>query len=147
MHNDKRRETARAVLSSRRSLLCGAVGIGTAGVLAACGTTQDDNPTEQQEPDPNEPLARTSDVPTGGGIVVGTVVLVQPTEGDIAAYDARCTHQGTIVQAPDDDGVIVCPNHLSEYDISGQVTQGPAEEDLAPFAIRIDGEDIYPADD
>jgi cytochrome b6-f complex iron-sulfur subunit len=91
-------------------------------------------------------LARLSDVPVGGGIVVATptgmAVLVQPAAGTVKAFNASCTHQGTIVGAPR-GGVITCPNHGSQFNAAdGSVERGPAAAALAPIDVRVQGTDV-----
>lgn len=91
-------------------------------------------------------LARLSDVPVGGGIVVATptgmAVLVQPAAGTVKAFNASCTHQGTIVGAPK-GGVITCPNHGSQFNAAdGSVRRGPAAAPLAPVDVRVQGTDV-----
>ncbi|GAB3238880.1 hypothetical protein GCM10027447_38550 [Glycomyces halotolerans] len=143
---DKGRAIAQRVLASRRGLMCGAAALGAAGALAACGTAE---PAAESNGDSGsdstgeggDALARTSEVPVGGGIVAGETVIVQPSEDEFAAYSAVCPHQGTIVQAPD-DGVIVCPNHGSQFDLEGALLQGPAETGLTEVEITVDGDRI-----
>lgn len=133
---DTGRATAQQVLTSRRGLMCGVAGLGAAGALAACGTAE-------PEPGGGEDgvLARTSDVPVGGGVVSGETVIVQPTADEFAAFSAVCPHRGTIVDAPNDEGVIICPNHRSEFGIEGELLKGPAETGLTEVDIIVeDGE-------
>ena len=69
-----------------------------------------------------------ANVPVGGGVVDGVVVVVQPTAGDFKAFSAVCTHQQCLVGAVT-DGFIVCPCHDSHFAIA----------DGAPTR-RVDGE-------
>ncbi|GGT04120.1 MULTISPECIES: Rieske (2Fe-2S) protein [Streptomyces] len=89
-------------------------------------------------------LARTSDIPVGGGKVFKDrkVVVTQPTAGQFKAFSATCTHQGCSV-ASVADGNIVCPCHQSLFKVSdGSVTSGPATRPLAPAKISVDGDSI-----
>ncbi|MFJ7261041.1 Rieske (2Fe-2S) protein [Streptomyces globosus] len=89
-------------------------------------------------------LARTSDIPVGGGKVFKDrkVVVTQPTAGQFKAFSATCTHQGCSV-ASVSDGNIVCPCHQSLFKVSdGSVAGGPATRPLAPARITVDGDSI-----
>ena len=89
-------------------------------------------------------LARTSDIPVGGGKVFQDrqVVIVQPTEGQFKAYDALCTHQGCPVDRVA-DGAIICPCHNSRFSVAdGSPQQGPATEPLPEKQITVNGDEI-----
>ncbi|MEV8629847.1 Rieske (2Fe-2S) protein [Streptomyces sp. NPDC051079] len=90
------------------------------------------------------PLARTDDIPVGGGKVLADrgVVVTQPKKGEFKAFSARCTHAGCTVGSVA-DGVIVCPCHQSRFDFSdGSVKQGPASSPLEPTPIEVTGDAI-----
>ncbi|WP_211116377.1 Rieske (2Fe-2S) protein [Glycomyces buryatensis] len=143
-------------LASRRGLMCGLAGLGAAGALAACGTVEpsssgSDPTTGTDEGDTGDDsgsgddtaLASTADVPEGGGIVVDETVLVQPSADEFLAFSALCPHQGTVVDAPNADGVIICPNHFSEFSLEGELEQGPAEAGLTEVDITVEGDQIF----
>ncbi|MFF4874735.1 Rieske (2Fe-2S) protein [Micromonospora sp. NPDC000668] len=128
---------------SRRTLLTGAGAVGAAGLLSACGAG--DPPTGQTAAEPGTVLTRTSDVPVGGGTIVGGVLVVQPEAGTFTAYDATCPHQGVRVGAPR-DGVITCPAHNSTFSATdGARLGGPATRGLTEIPVRVDGTDILRA--
>jgi Rieske Fe-S protein len=110
----------------------------------------DDPPGDETDADENdnaggEVLAKVSDLPVGGGKVVGEVLLVNLGRNQIKAYDAHCTHQGFIVNPPK-NGRIVCPNHGSAFQASdGGVVQGPAMRGLTPVKIKVNGDNIVRA--
>ena len=110
----------------------------------------DDPPGDETDGDENdnadgEVLAKVSDLPVGGGKVVGEVLLVNLGRNQIKAYDAHCTHQGFIVKPPK-NGRIVCPNHGSAFQASdGGVVQGPAMRGLTPVKIKVNGDNIVRA--
>ncbi|MFD9906225.1 Rieske (2Fe-2S) protein [Streptomyces sp. NPDC059063] len=89
-------------------------------------------------------LARTSEIPVGGGKVFEDekVVVTQPEEGDFKAFSAVCTHQGCTVRDVS-DGTINCPCHGSKYRVAdASVAGGPAPRPLAPRGIDVTGDAI-----
>lgn len=88
-------------------------------------------------------LTRTSEVPVGGGVVVGDVVVTQASAGDFAAFSTTCPHRGCAV-APK-DGRLDCPCHGSEFDLDGSLVNGPATKPLTSVAVEIRGTDIVRA--
>ncbi|HET8682228.1 MAG TPA: Rieske (2Fe-2S) protein [Micromonosporaceae bacterium] len=86
-------------------------------------------------------LGNASDVPVGGGVVVGgqQVVVTQPTAGTFKAFSAVCTHQGCIVA----NGTINCACHGSKFNIAdGSVANGPASSPLQPRPVTVAGGQI-----
>lgn len=84
-------------------------------------------------------VARTSDIPVGGGTVFADkqVVITQPTAGTFKAFDTTCTHAGCTVNQVA-NGTIDCPCHGSKYDIKdAAVVDGPAPSPLAPKNITV----------
>ncbi|MBX7553138.1 Rieske (2Fe-2S) protein [Streptomyces sp. NPDC004232] len=107
----------------------------TGGASASSGSSQNGGGTA---------LARTSDIPEGGGKIFKDqgVVVTQPTAGTFKAFSAKCTHQGCAVGSVS-GGVIVCPCHNSHFSVAdGSVKQGPATQPLAAEKISVSGENI-----
>jgi Rieske Fe-S protein len=155
--------------ASRRALLAGGGAACVALLLGACtsgGETPPPTPPEETgEPDADPPadgpeptgdaddadegdnsggevLAKVSDLPSAGGKVVGEVLLVNLGANKIKAYDAHCTHQGFLVNPPE-NGAIVCPNHGSMFDpATGEVGRGPATRGLRAIKIKVEGDNI-----
>ncbi|MEV4335217.1 Rieske (2Fe-2S) protein [Streptomyces sp. NPDC049597] len=91
-----------------------------------------------------EELARTADVPVGGGTVFKEqeVVVTQPTSGQFKAFSAICTHQRCLVGSVS-DGLINCPCHGSKFRIEdASVAAGPATRPLPPKRITVSGDSI-----
>ncbi|WP_230466009.1 Rieske (2Fe-2S) protein [[Actinomadura] parvosata] len=89
-------------------------------------------------------LAKTADIPVGGGTVFKDqkVVVTQPTAGEFKAFSAICTHKGCPVGSVEGDA-IVCPCHNSKFAITdGSVTAGPAEKPLAAQQIKVENDQI-----
>jgi Rieske Fe-S protein len=88
-------------------------------------------------------LARTDDVPLGGGTVLPDqeIVLTQPTAGTFQAYSAICTHQGCVV-ANVAGGTINCGCHGSKFGLDGSVKKGPATQPLSARPVKVSGDQI-----
>jgi Rieske Fe-S protein len=150
-----------AVLT-RRAVVAGVCGTGCAAALSACASY---GPGAATVPAPAVPpgstgstgstgpgasggstsgLARTADIPVGGGAVFAEqdVVVTQPVAGEFRAFSATCTHQGCMVDQVT-GGTINCPCHGSRFAVAdGSVVQGPARSPLPERAVRVDGESI-----
>src|SRR5690242_16750681 len=80
--------------ASRRTLLAGVGMVGVAGSLAACGTASstDSGGTTGGGSSPTAGsnggggLAKTTDIPEGGGKIIGDVVITQPAAGQFKAF-------------------------------------------------------------
>jgi Rieske Fe-S protein len=89
-------------------------------------------------------LARTTDIPEGGGKIFKEkkVVVTQPKKGEFKAFSAICTHMGCTV-AKVADGTIDCPCHGSKFHIAdGSVAHGPATRPLPAKSIKVKGDSI-----
>lgn len=138
--------------TTRRAVLAGAAGLATVSVLAACGG--DDGTSESAGSGSGNnaggnnaggsSLPKTTDVPVGGGVVVGSadVVITQPSAGQFKAFSATCTHQGCTV-ADVSGGTINCGCHFSKFSASdGSVKNGPATQPLPEKKITVSGTTI-----
>ncbi|WP_329276464.1 Rieske (2Fe-2S) protein [Streptomyces sp. NBC_00691] len=126
---------------ARRTVVAAASGTGLVAVLAACGGGGTD---DQGAPAEGETLASTADIPVGGGKILADkgVVITQPKAGEFKAFSSKCTHAGCVVSSVK-DGVIVCPCHQSQFDVSdGSVKSGPAGSPLPPTPIQVVGDAI-----
>jgi Rieske Fe-S protein len=129
-------------LSRRSLLIAGGAGLGVV-TLAACGGEGDvPELTGVAAGDVVVPL---SEVPVGGAYEVSLdgrrVLVTQPVAGTVAAFDARCTHQGCNVRATEDG--LVCPCHGSAFDpADGAAVHGPATGPLTPVGVAVRGADV-----
>ncbi|MFI7023428.1 Rieske (2Fe-2S) protein [Micromonospora sp. NPDC049900] len=145
---------------TRRSLLTGVGAVGAAVVLAGCGGGDDSGdgaaptsggPEVTNTGDPGggdragaQSLARTADIPVGGGAVFAAqgVVITQPAAGEFKGFDPICTHQGCPVSNVD-GGTINCTCHGSKFSIEdGSVKAGPATTGLPAKEVKVDGDQI-----
>ncbi|MFC7161406.1 Rieske (2Fe-2S) protein [Aquipuribacter hungaricus] len=150
---------------SRRGVLRTLAGVGVttiaAGVLSACGGS--DAPTGAEGPAATAGAGGTAtggadgtaagasvplaDVPVGEAVAVDVdgarYVVAQPSEGEVVAFSASCTHAGTTVEAA--GGLeLRCPNHGSRFDAAdgAAVLNGPAEEPLPSVGARVEGDQV-----
>ncbi|MFK4069105.1 Rieske (2Fe-2S) protein [Streptomyces sp. NPDC029674] len=96
------------------------------------------------KPAPGPELARTSEVPVGGGKIVKDrkVVVTQPESGTFKAFSAVCTHSGCLVSEVA-DGTINCACHGSKYRVAdASVADGPAPRPLPEEKITVTGNSI-----
>lgn len=143
---------------TRRAMLAGAGVIGASVVLAGCGTDTTDGPGVGAPPATSDTpggapasggadggataLAKASEVPVGGGVIVDKIVVTQPREGEFKAFSAVCTHQGCTV-ANVNNGTINCGCHNSKFSIEdGSVKGGPANKPLETKQVKQDGDNI-----
>lgn len=147
-------------LTRRAALALGGAGaVGSALVLTGCapgdasGGTGDGSGTPDAEaPESDgtadaagEEIAALADIPVGGSIAATIggepVLLAQPSEGEVVAFSAICTHQACVVAAA--GSKFECPCHGSIFDAAtGDVDQGPALEPLAQVPVTIDGDRV-----
>ena len=129
----------------RQQVLRGAGLVLTAGALAACGNS-DKASADGQAPAAPPPatgaaIAKKSDVPVGSGVIVGDVVVTQPTAGVFKGFSSTCPHRGCAVNKVV-NGTIDCPCHGSTFSLDGAVLTGPATQPLEAKAVTIQGDSI-----
>jgi Rieske Fe-S protein len=135
------------VATTRRTVLAGVSAVGVVGSLAACGTASNSGGGTTGGGGGTSPtaggggIAKATDIPVGGGKIIGSVVVTQPAAGTFKAFSSTCTHQGCQVNAIS-NGVIKCPCHGSQYSITdGSVKAGPAPAPLPSKTVTVkDGE-------
>lgn len=147
---------------SRRTVMRGLLAIGgvtlVPGLLTACAAGDDAGSGSGGDASSDAGSAGGSaggggstipaaDVAVGTAVVVkvgdGSYVVAQPSEGEFVAFDARCTHQGTTVEAA--DGLtLTCPNHGSRFDAAAgaEVLNGPATQALATVEVTLEGDQL-----
>jgi len=131
-----------SAMPGRREAL-GAAGVAACGVaLAGCGGG--DASARQAPGIKGQVIAKTADVPVGGGTVVKKwkIVVTQPAAGVYKAFSTACPHKGCAVSVPQDN-VMTCPCHGSEFTAdTGQATKGPATGALIAYQVRVEGDGI-----
>lgn len=141
---------------TRRSVLAVAGAVGASLTLSSCGGDAADRAgSGGARPDSDAavghagrqggPVARTSDIPVGGGriFIPQNVVITQPRPGVFKGFDPICTHQGCPVSQVE-DGAIICTCHDARFSIEdGSVKRGPTRLPLAARDITVEGGDIF----
>jgi Rieske Fe-S protein len=145
-------------LSRRRLITSGAGAALGAAALTACGgddgetgggagaagngTSKTSDPGNGgQDPPSGAELVALADVPVGEAVSAEDkdgepIIVSRPTEAEVVAFSAICTHMGCTV-APDGD-ILRCPCHGSTYDLAtGDNTGGPAPEPLAALSVSV----------
>jgi Rieske Fe-S protein len=140
---------------SRQKVLLGAGLSLVTAVVAACSTygkkpeaASESSATTTAAPSASgtaapaaKAIAKTTDVPVGSGVIVGDVVVTQPSAGVFKGFSAKCTHKGCNVDKIA-DGTIDCPCHGSKFNLDGTVANGPAARPLEAQAITVEGDSV-----
>ncbi|MFJ8361273.1 Rieske (2Fe-2S) protein [Streptomyces sp. NPDC093984] len=150
---------------ARRTVMAAAGATGLAVALTACGGSDDKSSSSTSGAQGNSntasttttggggsaaagsggtALAKTSDIPEGGGKVFADqgVVVTQPSAGTFKAFSSKCTHAGCAVKDIA-NGVINCPCHGSQFSATdGSVKKGPATQPLPAAKITVSGDEI-----
>ncbi|MGW1597350.1 Rieske (2Fe-2S) protein [Streptomyces sp. NPDC002343] len=133
----------------RRAVMAAAGAAGLAAALTACGSDDGSSDagsaaTGVAPAGGGTALARTADIPEGGGKIFEDqgVVVTQPAAGTYKAFSVKCPHQGCAVGSVA-HGMIVCPCHGSEFSVTdGSVRKGPATRGLPAARITVAGDEI-----
>lgn len=134
--------------STRRTVLATGAAAAAAALAAGCskyGNSNDSSGSSSVKASGGQELAKTSDIPVGGGKILRAqkIVVTQPKKDEFKAFSAICTHQGCTVSAVA-SGTINCPCHGSKFDIAdGSVAGGPAPKPLPAEQITVEGNSIH----
>ena len=131
---------------SRRTAL--KFGVGVAGCLASgvtltgCGEATLDGPVTLQLADyPSlEEIGGVATVPTSDSGFKFPIFIYRAGEDEYVSYSSECTHFGCEVELSDNG--YQCPCHDSTFTLEGNVTSGPAKQDLVKFDVDVDEETI-----
>ena len=69
-------------------------------------------------------------------------ILVRTSSGELRAFSAICTHLQCTVQYRPDLHHIWCACHNGHYDLNGRNIAGPPPAPLAPYDVRVRGDQI-----
>ena len=97
-----------------------------------------------------ETVAKVSEIAPGTMKLVdldGEEVAVANVEGSFYAFGNECTHAGGPLAEGELEGHhVTCPWHDTIFDIrSGEALEGPGDEAVPTYQVRIEGDDIQVA--
>lgn len=82
-----------------------------------------------------------SEVPPGGAKFFNfkgeAGVVIRKNNGELAAFNAVCTHLGCIVQWEKEKQDFLCPCHAGRYTSDGAVISGPPPRPLARLSFTV----------
>ena len=93
-------------------------------------------------------VASARDIPAGEmlGVQAGgkQIAVFHLEDGGWAAIDNVCTHAFALLTDGWLDGAVIeCPLHAARFDVTtGKVLGPPADEDLATYPVRLDGDAV-----
>lgn len=93
-------------------------------------------------------VASVNDLAPGEMMLVelkNALICLVNVNGEFYAISDDCTHVGGALSDGELEGYIVtCPMHAGQFDVrTGKVVRRPPREDVATYAIKVEGEDIY----
>jgi Rieske Fe-S protein len=99
---------------------------------------------------PRRRVASLDEVPVGGAVVFryptehDPCLLVRTAEGDLVAYNQKCTHLSCAVVPRPERGELHCPCHEGVFDLrSGRPLAGPPRRPLTRVLLEVRGRDVY----
>jgi 3-phenylpropionate/trans-cinnamate dioxygenase ferredoxin component len=92
-------------------------------------------------------VAKADEVPEGEMAafnVAGHAIAVANVKGTLYGFGNVCTHRHCPLAKGELEGTtVICPCHGSVFDVtSGAVLQGPAQEPVGSFAVRVERGEI-----
>lgn len=93
-------------------------------------------------------VAEKSQIPQNSGTCVEVegrrIALFHAEDGRFYAIDDVCTHEeGPLSEGELDGDQVECPWHMATFNIkTGECTGPPADEDVAAYNVRLNGEDV-----
>ena len=95
-------------------------------------------------------VASTTDLAPGEMMLVelkNELICLANVNGEYYAICDDCSHVGGALSDGELEGfVVTCPMHAGQFDVrTGKVVRRPPREDIATFAVKVEGEDIFVA--
>lgn len=95
-------------------------------------------------------VCKKEELPVGGTrsfVIEGSTipyVLIHMENGELRAYEQKCTHLSCAVYYKPGTGKIECPCHNGWFDaLTGEVLEGPPPRPLPRLDVVLKGDDIY----
>lgn len=105
---------------------------------------------KRRGPPPRVRIASRADLPPGAALMFAypephePCLLLHLPDGELVAYDQRCTHLSCAVVPKLDEGVLHCPCHEGYFDAAtGRNIAGPPPRPLPRIVLEVIGDDIY----
>ncbi len=118
-------------------------GVGAQRLVVTDGRVRDVVLDAGSTPSPPVQVSRAALIPEGWARVVradGGAAFVTVRDGDVVAFDGRCTHMGCPVALDPATGGFRCPCHGGTFDAGGRPTGGPPQRALARLDASVDGD-------
>ena len=107
--------------------------------IAGCAGQSGGDPTPKQNVDFTLALSDKANenlLIKGGYLITNDIIVAQTKTGEYVAVSANCTHQGTQLTFRSADNQFYCPLHLSRFDTTGKVVNGPATAPLTQYTVE-----------
>lgn len=65
--------------------------------------------------------------------------VVKKSNNEVVAFAPQCTHLGCAFRWDDRRRTFLCPCHTSNFDLDGNVLDGPAPRPLDRYAVKLEG--------
>lgn len=73
----------------------------------------------------------------------GNRIVLVNSNGNIMAFSATCPHLGCGVTWDQKKRNFLCPCHMAEFDINGQVLNGPPPGPLNQYVVKREGNSLF----
>lgn len=108
----------------------------------SCSSNSSDNPTAPQNVDFTLDLSKPENAglnSTGGYMYQGGIIIAKINDTTFSALSQTCTHQGATVEYLASESRFHCPRHGSNFDVNGNVINGPAASPLQKYKTSLNG--------
>ena len=75
----------------------------------------------------------------GGSVYKNGIIIARTVSGEYVALSATCTHAGSTIGYDSSANRFHCPNHGSNFSLSGSVLNGPATSALKKYNTQLSG--------
>lgn len=110
--------------------------------IQSCSSNTTDNPTAPQNVDFTLDLSKAENSSlnsVGGYTYQGGIIIARINTSTFSALSQACTHQGATVNYEASATRFHCPNHGSNFDVNGNVINGPAASPLQKYNTSLNG--------
>ncbi|NUQ76574.1 MAG: Rieske 2Fe-2S domain-containing protein [Polyangiaceae bacterium] len=103
-----------------------------------------------RKPPPRARIASLRDIAPGTAVTFNypnehtPCLLIRTDDGELLAYEQKCTHLSCAVVPKIGQGVLHCPCHEGYFDLrTGQKLAGPPPRPLPKVILEVEGDDIF----